>query len=82
MNKETVQGNWNEIKGKIKTRWAKFTDDDMTQLEGNLDQIAGKIQKVYGFTKEKAIEEYNDFKKQLHSEESASNPKDTQKPRM
>ncbi len=65
MNKDTAQGSWNELKGKIKSRWAKFTDNDINEVEGNLEQIAGKLQKVYGYAKEKAEQEYNDFKTSL-----------------
>ena len=65
MNKDIAQGNWNELKGKIKTKWAKLTDDDVESFKGNLDQISGKIQKTYGYAKEKADGEYRDFQQSL-----------------
>lgn len=66
MNSDTINGNWKDLKGKIKSRWAKFTDDDLKSFEGNLDSITGKIQKVYGHAKDDAEKEYNDFKKSLN----------------
>jgi uncharacterized protein YjbJ (UPF0337 family) len=66
MNSSTFQGNWSELKGKIKTQWAKFNDDDLETLKGNLDQLSGKIQKVYGYGKEQAEREYNEFKQKLN----------------
>ncbi len=65
MNKDTVQGNWVDLKGKIKTKWAKLTDNDIDEAKGNMESIAGKIQKVYGYAKEKAEQEYKDFKASL-----------------
>jgi len=58
-----LQGNWTEIKGKIKAKWGKLTDSEIDTFNGNLDQLAGKIQQTYGYAKEKAEEEYNNFKK-------------------
>ncbi len=60
-----LQGNWNEIKGKIKSKWGKLADDDIETLKGNLDQITGKIQQAYGYAKEKAETEYHDFKQSI-----------------
>jgi uncharacterized protein YjbJ (UPF0337 family) len=61
MNNNIAKGNWNELKGKIKAKWGKFTDDDIETFNGNLDQIKGKLQKAYGYQKDRAEKEYNDF---------------------
>jgi uncharacterized protein YjbJ (UPF0337 family) len=65
MNNTTLQGNWTEIKGKIKSKWGKLTDNDIETLKGNLDQITGKIQQAYGYAKEKAETEYHEFKQSI-----------------
>ena len=65
MNSDTAQGNWSEIKGKIKQKWGKLTDDEVESFKGNMDSISGKIQKAYGYAKEKAESEFNDFKQTL-----------------
>jgi uncharacterized protein YjbJ (UPF0337 family) len=63
MNKDIFQGNWEEIKGKMKKAWGKLTDDDFDQLKGNQQEIFGKLQKHYGYTREqveKAIKDFNE----------------------
>jgi len=62
MNKDIIKGNWNELKGKIKQQWSKLTDNDLDGIEGNIDEITGRIQKVYGYSKETAKSEYDAFK--------------------
>lgn len=65
MNKDTAQGNWTELKGKIKAKWAKLTDNDLDEVKGDLEKLEGKIQKNYGYAKEKAKKEYEHFKASL-----------------
>ena len=48
MNKNQVKGRWNELKGEIKKRWGAMTDDDLMEAEGDLQKLAGKIQKRTG----------------------------------
>lgn len=64
MNSDIVQGSMKELKGKIKHTWGKLTDDDINSLEGGVDQFIGKVQKTYGFTKERAMEEFDKFRNQ------------------
>lgn len=52
MNRDELMGHWHELKGKVKARWGDLTDDEFTEAEGNLEMLAGKIQKKYGGTKE------------------------------
>ena len=54
MNQDRAQGEWTELKGKIKAKWGKLTDDDLEEAKGNLEVVKGKIQKAYGYKKEKA----------------------------
>lgn len=67
MNNHILQGNWNELKGKIKSKWAKLTDEDVDSFQGDLDQLKGKIQKTYGYGKDRAETEFNDFMKSVSS---------------
>ena len=60
MDKLEIAGDWNVIKGKLKQRWAKLTDDDLQYAEGKQEALLGRIQKVTGETREavqKAIKE-------------------------
>src|ERR1700733_11717541 len=51
MNTDMLKGDWTNLKGKIKEKWGKLTDDDLTVIEGKRDQIAGKLQERYGYAK-------------------------------
>jgi uncharacterized protein YjbJ (UPF0337 family) len=52
MNKLTIEGNWNEIKGKLKQKYGELTDDDLTFAKGKEDEMYGRLQKKLGKTKE------------------------------
>lgn len=54
MNASIFKGQWNEVKGKIKQKWADLTDDEMLKIEGNNDEIYGILEKRYGYAKEEA----------------------------
>jgi uncharacterized protein YjbJ (UPF0337 family) len=62
MNKDKAAGQWKQIKGKVKEQWGKLTDDDFIVLEGNQEQLAGKIQERYGIAKEEAERQVRDFR--------------------
>ncbi|MFN0197680.1 MAG: CsbD family protein [Planctomycetaceae bacterium] len=61
MNWDQIEGNWKQVTGKIKLKWDKLTDNDLTTSEGTREQLAGSIQKRYGYTKEKAESELDEF---------------------
>ena len=61
MNEDILKGKWKEIKGGVKEKWGKLTDDDLTQVEGNKDKLLGILQQKYGYAKDKAEQEYKDF---------------------
>lgn len=52
MNQDQVKGKWNQFKGEIKTKWAKMTDNDLLEVEGDMDKLAGRIQERTGDKKE------------------------------
>jgi uncharacterized protein YjbJ (UPF0337 family) len=52
MTKLELKGNWNEIKGKLKQKYAQLTDDDLTFAEGKDDKLLGRLQQRLGKTKE------------------------------
>lgn len=62
MNKEQFEGQWHQIKGKIKEKWGRLTDDELSQINGKFEQFIGKLQKVYGYNKERAEEEIRNWK--------------------
>jgi uncharacterized protein YjbJ (UPF0337 family) len=52
MNWDRVQGDWKQFTGKVKEKWGKLTDDDLTVINGNREQLEGKIQARYGQAKD------------------------------
>ena len=52
MNTLTFKGSWNEVKGKLKQKYANLTDDDLLFEEGKEDELFGRLQKKTGETKE------------------------------
>jgi uncharacterized protein YjbJ (UPF0337 family) len=57
IRQEVLEGNWNEIKGKLRQRWGQLTDDDLPKVRGNVDQLVGVIQRKTGEGRE-AVEDY------------------------
>ena len=68
MNTDTLKGDWKLIKGKIKEKWGKLTDDDLVEINGKREQLLGKIQKKYGVAKDKAEHELGEWEKHCDSE--------------
>jgi uncharacterized protein YjbJ (UPF0337 family) len=52
MNEDTVKGKWNQLKGEIKRKWGKVTDNDLLEAEGNVDKLVGTIQERSGERRE------------------------------
>ena len=61
MNWDTVEGNWKELKGKIRSKWAKLTDDDLENIAGKKDVLLGRLQQHYGFKKDEAEKQVDAF---------------------
>ncbi len=61
MNPDVIKGKWKEIKGGVKQQWGKLTDDEITQTEGQQEKLIGLLQKNYGYSRERAEEEYKKF---------------------
>lgn len=62
MNSDQLQGKWKQIKGSVKERWGKLTDDDIDVINGKHDQLVGKIQEKYGIARDaaqKQVDEWN-----------------------
>ncbi len=61
MNSDRTAGQWKQIKGKMKEKWGKLTDDEIDQLEGKSDQLAGRLQEKYGLAREEAERQAKEF---------------------
>jgi len=54
-------GKWHELRGKVRQKWGKLTDDDLTQLSGKTEELAGVLQQRYGYGKAQAEKEINNW---------------------
>ena len=64
MNKDIAQGNFTQLKGKIKQKWGQLTDDEIDEMEGNAEILAGKLQKRYGLAQDDAERQAKEFRKE------------------
>jgi uncharacterized protein YjbJ (UPF0337 family) len=61
MDWNRVEGNWKQMKGKVKEQWGKLTDDDLDQINGKREQLEGKIQERYGLERDRARTDIDDW---------------------
>lgn len=61
MNTTEIKGNWNELKGKLKQKYADLTEDDLLYEEGKEDELFGRLQQKIGKTKEEITKWYNEL---------------------
>ena len=61
MNQHVLKGKWLQLKGEVRRQWGKLTDDDLDQIEGNSEKMVGKLQERYGWARNDAEREVNDF---------------------
>lgn len=54
MNRNRIEGTWDQVRGFVQKTWGKLTDDDLQQIEGNRKLLSGKIQERYGIAQEEA----------------------------
>ena len=67
MNSDQIAGNWKQLKGSVKEKWGKLTDDDLEVIAGKRDQFVGKVQEKYGIVKEMAEKEVDEWCKAISS---------------
>jgi uncharacterized protein YjbJ (UPF0337 family) len=65
MNWDQVEGNWKALKGKIRSKWGKLTDDDLENIAGKRDTLVGRLQQHYGMKKDEAERELDAFLKNV-----------------
>jgi uncharacterized protein YjbJ (UPF0337 family) len=61
MNRDIAAGNFKQLKGKIKQQWGKLTDDEIDQIAGSTEILAGKLQERYGWERAEAERQIKDF---------------------
>lgn len=76
MNKDLFEGKWHEFRGKIKEKWGRFTDNDLTQINGKREIFLGKLQSYYGLAKDRAEKELADFERTLTKTKESKSEKE------
>lgn len=65
MNWDRIEGNWKQLKGKVKAKWGDLTDDSLDEIGGRRDQLVGKIQESYGIGRDEAERQVKDWEGRL-----------------
>jgi uncharacterized protein YjbJ (UPF0337 family) len=65
MDWNRIEGNWKQFAGKVKTKWGKLTDDDLTMVNGSREQLEGKIQQRYGQARDQIRKDVDDWLKSM-----------------
>ena len=61
MNADVLKGQWHQLKGEVKSQWGKLTDDDLDRASGDAEKLIGRIQERYGYARDQAKREVDDF---------------------
>lgn len=72
MNWDRVEGNWKQIRGQIRERWGRLTDDDIDRIAGKRDDLVGRLQELYGIKKEEVERQISEWEKHHHQDRPAA----------
>lgn len=65
MNDDIFQGKWKQFRGEVQKQWGKLTNDDVDVIEGERTKLEGRLQERYGYTKDEARREVDNFIRSL-----------------
>lgn len=71
MNWEKIEGQWLELKGAVREKWGKLTDDDLEVIAGKKDRMLGKLHARYGLAKEDAEKQLDGFIESIDKKSAA-----------
>ena len=63
MNWDQISGQWKQMKGQMRQKWAKLTDSDWEMINGKRDEFVGRLQERYGYSREQAERELEEWQK-------------------
>jgi uncharacterized protein YjbJ (UPF0337 family) len=61
MSDDIFKGKWKQLRGQVQQKWGDLTNDDLDRVQGAQTEFEGVLQERYGYTKERARQEVNDF---------------------
>jgi uncharacterized protein YjbJ (UPF0337 family) len=67
MNWDRIEGNWKQFKGNAMQQWGKLTDDHLDVIAGKRDLLLGRIQELYGITREQTEKQLADWETRMHT---------------
>lgn len=65
MTQDRLEGQWDQLKGRVREHWNRLTDDDVGQIQGRRERLLGKIQEKYGESRDKAEEMIKEFERKF-----------------
>jgi len=68
VNQDILQGKWKQVKGQVKQQWGKLTDNQLDRIEGRSEELVGLVQETYGYSRERAQKEVDDFSRRIETE--------------
>jgi uncharacterized protein YjbJ (UPF0337 family) len=69
MNWDRIEGNWKQLRGKLLEQWGKLTDDELNMIGGRREVLAGRIQELYGVSKDEAEKQIGNFERMVSEHE-------------
>lgn len=72
MDWNRIEGNWTHWRGAVRERWGKLTDDHLDVIGGRREQLAGRIQELYGLEKEEAERQLRNWERNHFGQEKQS----------
>lgn len=63
MNRDRIEGNWKQVKGRIREQWGRLTDDHLDIIDGRRERLLGQIQESYGIARDAAEDEVAEWEK-------------------
>ena len=71
VNQDILQGKWKQAKGQVKQQWGKLTDNQLDRIEGRAEELVGLLQESYGYSRERAEQEVDDFTRRMKTDKDS-----------
>jgi len=75
--RDRIQGNWKQLSGSVVREWGKLTHNDVEQIKGDVEVLAGKIQQRYGVTEAEASKQIKNWVDMFHAKQTGQSNSDT-----
>ena len=76
MNWDQVEGKWKQMKGIVRQKWGKLTDDDLDLIGGKQQELVGRLQERYGYTTEEAERSVDEWSRTINTDDTSELPEE------